>query len=94
MVCGMATTKLTITLEDEQLAEVRALVAAGQAANVSAFVKHAVAVALNDAAGWREMLEDALQKTGGPLTQKERTWADAILSPEASPKRPRKGKAA
>lgn len=81
MVAGMATTKITITLEDEQLHEIRALVAAGQASNTSAFVKHAVGIALADAAGWREMLNDALQQTGGPLTKKEREWADAILTP-------------
>ena len=93
MVFGMATTKITITLQDAQVEEIRALVAAGQAANVSAFVKHAVAVALFDAAGWREMLEDALRQTGGPLTKKERAWADAFLSPQGQ-KRSRKGKAA
>ena len=81
MVSGMATTKITITLQDEQVDEIRALVAAGEAANVSAFVKHAVGVALSDAAGWQEMLKDALRQTGGPLTAKERTWADAILTP-------------
>ena len=43
--------------------------------------KHAVAVALSDAAGWSEMLEDALQQTGGPLTDTELAWADAILGP-------------
>ena len=53
-----------------------------QAASISAFVKHAVGVALFDAAGWREMLEDALRQTGGPLTKKERAWADALLSPQ------------
>ena len=42
MVFGMATTKITITLQDDQLHEIRALVAAGEAANTSAFVKHAV----------------------------------------------------
>jgi Arc/MetJ-type ribon-helix-helix transcriptional regulator len=68
----MATTKITITLNDEQVEEIRALVAAGQAANISAFVKHAVGVALFDAAGWRELLDQALQQTGGPLTKKER----------------------
>ena len=65
MVVGMATSKLTITLPDEQLQEIRALVAAGQAANVSAFVQHAVGIALSDAAGWREMLQEALKQTGG-----------------------------
>lgn len=92
MVIGMATTKITITLDDNQLQEVRAIVAAGQAASVSAFVKHAVAVALSDAAGWQEMLSDALEQTGGPLTKTERAWADGILSPRR--RSSRRGKAA
>ena len=94
MVCGMATRKITITLGDDQIEEIRALVAAGQARNVSAFVQHAVGVGLSDAAGWREMLAEALQQTGGPLTAKERAWADTILSARAEKKRPKKGKAA
>ena len=94
MVFGMATTKITITLANNQLEEIRALVAAGAAVSVSAFVKHAVGVALSDAAGWREMLEDALQQTGGPLTKKERTRADALLSPHGQKRVSRKGKAA
>jgi len=93
MVLGMATTKITVTLPDEQLKEIRALVAAGEAANTSAFVKHAVGIALSDAAGWKEMLKDALQQTGGPLTKKERAWADSVLSPRR-PGASRKGKAA
>jgi len=92
MVFGMATTKITITLENNQLAEIRALVAAGAAASVSAFVKHAVGVALFDAAGWREMLEDALRQMGGPLTRGERAWADAVLS--GHPRGSKKGKTA
>ena len=94
MVFGMATTKITITLEDDQLEEIRALVAAGTAASVSAFVKHAVGVALFDAAGWREMLEDALRQTGGPLMKKEREWADALLSHHGQKRVSRRGKAA
>jgi Arc/MetJ-type ribon-helix-helix transcriptional regulator len=94
MVFGMATTKITITLPDRQLDEIRALVAAGTAASISAFVKHAVGVALFDAAGWREMLEDALRQTGGPLMKKERAWADAILSPHGQKRVSRKGKTA
>jgi Arc/MetJ-type ribon-helix-helix transcriptional regulator len=94
MVFGMATTKITITLQDDQLEEIRALVAAGQARSTSAFVKHAVGVALFDAAGWSEMLQDALQQTGGPLTKKERTWADAVLSPARKKKGSARVKAA
>jgi Arc/MetJ-type ribon-helix-helix transcriptional regulator len=78
----MATSKITITLPDEQIEEIRALVAAGQTPSVSAFVKHAVGIALFDAEGWREMLREALQQTGGPVTQKERAWANDVLSPQ------------
>ena len=94
MVFGMATEKVTITLPEDQVDEIRAIVKAGQAPNISAFVKHAVKIALHDAAGWREMLNDALEQTGGPLTKKERDWADSILLAPGPKKRPRKGKAA
>jgi Arc/MetJ-type ribon-helix-helix transcriptional regulator len=79
MVLGMATTKVTVTLDDDQLKAVRELVSSGKADNVSQFVKHAVAVSLADVAGWGAMLGVALQQTGGPLTRKERVWADSIL---------------
>jgi len=94
MVFGMAARKITITLHDDQVKEIRALVEAGQAASVSAFVQHAVGVALSDAAGWREMLKDALQQTGGALTKKERAWADAVLSSAQRKRSGKKGKAA
>jgi Arc/MetJ-type ribon-helix-helix transcriptional regulator len=94
MVFGMATIKITITLQKEQVEKIRELVAAGEAANVSVFVKHAVGIALYDAAGWREMLQQALAQTGGPLTKTERAWADAILSPRKQKRAPGKGKAA
>ena len=74
--------------------KIHALIAAGRTATVSAFVKHAVGVALFDAAGWKEMLEDALRQTGGPLTKQERAWADVLLSPKPPESGPRKGKAA
>jgi len=57
-------------------------------------VKHAVGVALSDAAGWREMLEEALRQTGGPLRKEERAWADRLLSPHGQKRVSRKGKAA
>lgn len=58
-----------LTLPADQIEQIRALIESGQAASVSAFVKHAVGVALFDAAGWSELLQDALQQTGGPLTK-------------------------
>jgi microcystin degradation protein MlrC len=90
MESGMATRKVTITLQDDQLVSIRKLVAAGQAQSVSGFVQHAVAVSLADVAGWGALLALALVETGGPLTPKERVWADSILRSSPKPKRPRK----
>ena len=87
MVIGMATTKVTITLDKEQLAAVRKLVASGKADNVSSFIKHAVEVSLADVAGWGALLGVALQQTGGPLTAKERAWADSVLTGRRKRKR-------
>jgi Arc/MetJ-type ribon-helix-helix transcriptional regulator len=84
MVNGMATTKLTITLDDDQFEELKRLVAAGQATSVSGFVRKAVEVALNDAAGWSRMLDEALVASGGPMTDDERAWADGVLGHERS----------
>ena len=68
----MATTRIMITLPDDQLHSIRELVAAGKTGSVSAFVKHAVAVGLFDVAGWRAMLNY------------ERKWADTLLDPPQS----------
>ena len=94
MVTGMATVKITVTLQRSQVEEIRALVAAGEAANISAFVTHAVGIALHNAAGWGELLEAAMEETGGPLTDKERAWADALLSGQQKRKSARKRTAA
>jgi Arc/MetJ-type ribon-helix-helix transcriptional regulator len=48
----MATRKVTITLDETQLDQIRSLVQARTAPSVSGFVQHAVAVALDDVAGW------------------------------------------
>jgi Arc/MetJ-type ribon-helix-helix transcriptional regulator len=90
MANGMATTKVTVTLDDDQLARIRRLVAAGKARNVSSFVKHAVAVSLADVAGWGAMLGQALAGTGGPITPAERAWADGVLRGSRRPSRRRK----
>lgn len=79
MVTGMATRKVTVTLDEAQVEQIRDLVRTGRAASVSGFVQHAVAVAIDDLAGFDAMLADALEQTGGPLTDEERAWADAML---------------
>lgn len=80
MVIGMATKKVTVTLEEDQVAAIRTLVRSGSATSVSGFVQDAVATVLDDVAGWGALLAQALRDTGGPLTDAERTWADEILS--------------
>jgi len=79
MVVGMATKKLTITLEADQLERIRALVESGEAPSVSGFVQSAVGVALDDVAGWSAMLANALEATGGEISAEERRWADEAL---------------
>lgn len=79
MVSGMAKRKVTVTLDEAQLDQIRTLVEAGNAASVSGFVQHAVAVAIDDVAGWGALLAEALRETGGPLTEDERVWADGLL---------------
>lgn len=91
MVLGMASKKVTVTLDEAQVERVRALVDAGRAPSVSGFVQHAVGIALDDVAGWGALLADALARTGGPVTAEERAWADEALG---VPKRRRKRPAA
>lgn len=81
MVVGMASKKVTITLDETQLDRIRALVEAGAAPSISGFVQHAVGVTLDDVAGWGALLAEALRETGGPLSDEERTWADEVLGP-------------
>jgi Arc/MetJ-type ribon-helix-helix transcriptional regulator len=90
----MATKKVTVTLEAEQLNAIRSLVEARSTSSVSAFVQHAVAVSLNDVAGWGALLAAALVKTGGPLTRAERTWADAVLLKPPGKRKKTKARAA
>jgi Arc/MetJ-type ribon-helix-helix transcriptional regulator len=79
MVIGMATRKVTVTLDAAQLERIRNLVDAGSAPSVSGFVQHAVSAALDDVAGWGALLAEALRETGGPLRDDERAWADELL---------------
>ena len=79
MVTGMASKKVTITLDEAQLDRIRALVGSGTAPSVSGFIQHAVAVALDDVAGWGALLAEALRETGGALSDDERAWANEVL---------------
>jgi Arc/MetJ-type ribon-helix-helix transcriptional regulator len=90
MVNSMATTKITITLPNRQIEEIRKRVAAQEFTSVSGFIQQAVQKSLENAAEFRALVDEALQVTGGPLTSKERAWARRILSPRKRGAKPRK----
>lgn len=77
---GVANVRTTIGLDEGDLEKIRCLVAEGKAASVSGFVRRAVGMALEDEEGWGVMLAEALERTGGPLTRRERAWADRVLA--------------
>ena len=39
-------------------------------------MQHPVRIALHDAEGWRELIKQALDETGGPLREKRQTQRD------------------
>lgn len=89
----MATTKITITLPDNQVEEIRRRVAAKESGNMSGFIQQAVQKSLENAAEFRAMVDQALLPSGGRLTPKERGWARRMLSPRkrgAKAAKPRK----
>jgi len=71
-----------VTLDGTELRQIRSLVHAGATPDVSAFVRHAVAMALDDLAEWDATLAETLRQTGGPLSDRERAWADDVLGTE------------
>jgi hypothetical protein len=78
----VATKEITVTLDQQQLTRINALVASRTIPYVPGFIQHAVAIALDDVAGWGAMLAEALRQTGGDLTVEERAWL--VLSPRLS----------
>jgi Arc/MetJ-type ribon-helix-helix transcriptional regulator len=89
MVNGMATAKITITLPDRQLSEIRKRVAARESPSISGFIQQAVQRSLENAAEFRAMVDEALRETGGPLKPKERAWARRVLSARKRGVKPR-----
>lgn len=89
MVMSMAKTeKVTVTLTVDQVAAIRASLAAGQAESVSGFVQEAVQEALDAAELLESTLEADLLAAGGPPTEAEIAWADAVLGRGGPPRDP------
>jgi Arc/MetJ-type ribon-helix-helix transcriptional regulator len=78
----MATMKITVTLPVDQFHAIRERVASGRVASVSAFLKHAVKISLEEEEDFLRMLDESLEKTGGPMTEAETAWADSIIDPK------------
>jgi Arc/MetJ-type ribon-helix-helix transcriptional regulator len=77
---GIATTKITVTLPDRQLTEIRKRVAAQEAPTVSGFIQQAVQKSLENAVDFRAMVGEGLTATGGPPKSRERAWARRMLA--------------
>lgn len=74
--------EVRVTLDEAELKQIRSLVHASAAPSVSGFIRHAVAIAVDDLAEWDATLAEALRQTGGPLSDRERAWADDLLGTE------------
>ena len=92
MVVCMATAKVTITLPDRQIEEIRQRVAGHESASISGFVQLAVQRALQNSAEFSALIDQGLIETGGPLTPGERAWAKRMLSPQKVIRVPRSAK--
>lgn len=78
MVNGMATRKITITVEEEDLERIRKMVVAGTVKSVSGFVQQAVSRSL-DADQLLDTYLAAVIDEGGPLTESETAWLDGLF---------------
>lgn len=87
MVESMATKKVTVTLNERQIEQIRDRVKGGSAKSMSGFVQRAVEMALEEDLEWAAMLAEALEATGGPLTPEEIAWADEVLGVTPKQKR-------
>ncbi|HKA01296.1 MAG TPA: ribbon-helix-helix domain-containing protein [Candidatus Solibacter sp.] len=89
----MAAKKITITLPDHQLAEIRKRVTARKTETVSGFIRHTIQELFDNEAAFGAMVDEVLEKTGGPLTAKERAWARKMLTPRKPGTKSRKAPA-
>ena len=76
--------RITITIDTDVLARVRSEVEAGPLRSVSAFFQHAAVQQLAAEADFDAWLVEALEATGGPLTDEERAEAQRILGHSAA----------
>jgi len=85
----MASKKITITLPDRQLEEIRKRVAVQESPTISGFIQQAVQKSLENSAAFLAMIDEGLSATGGPPKPRERAWA-RMLSARRRGAKPRK----
>jgi hypothetical protein len=71
--------KLAVSMSPKLLAKVKAAVAGKRSPSVSAYVEHAVRSQLAAEADFDQLLEEMLDKSGGPPTADERSRARRLL---------------
>jgi post-segregation antitoxin (ccd killing protein) len=86
MMIGMAErkVKIAITIDADLIEQVRSRVRAGHAANVSAYIQHAINGQLAAEADFDTLLGETLAASGGPPTAAERMAARRLLDGRAS----------
>ena len=76
--------KVTITVDREVLARVKAAVSEGTAASVSAYIEHAITGQLATEADFDATIAEMLANSGGPPSDQERAAAQRLLSGSAA----------
>ena len=76
--------KIAITIDPDVLARVKSEVEAGPLRSVSAYIEHAVVNQLTAEDDFDSWLAEALEATGGPLTEEEMAEAQRILGHTAA----------
>ncbi len=76
--------KIAITIDSDVLARIRSEVESGPQRSVSAYIEHAVINQFTAEDDFDSWLAEALEATGGPLTDEERAEAQGILGHTAA----------
>ena len=76
---GMTTTKIAITLPEEELVKVHRAIRAGRADSVSGYIARALAENARQES-LRDLVRDLIAEHGEP-TQQEKKWAKRALPP-------------
>ena len=80
----MSSRRVVIALDSGDHAAMSSLVFQGRARSVSAFIREAVAAALDHELSLRDDIDGVLTASGGSLTELEISWTRSVLGLETS----------